>query len=75
MKPDVPLKERAATMILPRNNLRTSLGRKSCDVGSEKPDKKRVGIKVVCAGLQIVSMALCSVGLVNPHVIQMQLNQ
>jgi hypothetical protein len=41
----------------------------------EKPDKKRVGIKVVCAGLQIVSMALCSVGLVNPHVIQMQLNQ
>jgi hypothetical protein len=36
MKPDVPLKERAATMILPRNNLRTIVGRSSFDVGSDK---------------------------------------
>jgi hypothetical protein len=41
----------------------------------EKPDKEREGIKVVCADLQTISTALCSVGLVNPHVIQMQLNQ
>jgi hypothetical protein len=40
----------------------------------EKPDKGREGIKVACAGLQTISMALCSVGLVNPHAIQMQLN-
>jgi hypothetical protein len=36
MKPDVLLKERAAMMILPRNNVRTILGRKGCDVGSDK---------------------------------------
>jgi hypothetical protein len=36
MRPDVLLKERAATMILPRNNIRTILGRVGCDVGSEK---------------------------------------
>jgi hypothetical protein len=41
----------------------------------EKPDKEREGIKVVFADLKIISTALCSVGLVNPHVIQMQLNQ
>jgi len=41
----------------------------------EKPDKRREGSKVVCADLQTISTALCSVGLVNPHVIQMQLNQ
>jgi len=41
----------------------------------EKPDKERVGIKVVCTGLQIISTALCSVVLVKPRVIQMQLNQ
>ena len=41
----------------------------------EKPDKERVGIKVVCTGLQIISTALCSVALVKPRVIQMQLNQ
>jgi hypothetical protein len=41
----------------------------------EKPDKEREGIKVVCADLRTISTALCSVGLVNPHVIQMPLNQ
>jgi hypothetical protein len=41
----------------------------------EKPDKECEGIKVVCADLQTISTALCSVGLVNPHVIQVQLNQ
>jgi hypothetical protein len=40
----------------------------------EKPDKEREGIKVVCAALQTISTALCSVGLVNPRVIQMQLS-
>jgi hypothetical protein len=41
----------------------------------EKSDKECEGIKVVCADLQAISTVLCSVGLVNPHVIQMQLNQ
>ena len=41
----------------------------------EKPDKKREGSKVVCADLPIISTALCSVDVVNPHVIQLQLNQ
>jgi hypothetical protein len=40
----------------------------------EKPDKKCEGIKVVCADLKIISTTLSSVGLVNPHAIQMQLN-
>jgi hypothetical protein len=40
----------------------------------EKPDKEREGIKVVCADLKRISTALCCVGLVNPHVIQLQLN-
>jgi hypothetical protein len=40
----------------------------------EKPDKGHEGKKVVCADLQIISTALRSVGLVNPHIIQMQLN-
>ena len=41
----------------------------------EKPDKERVGIKVVCTGLQIISTALCSVVLVKPRVIETLLNQ
>jgi hypothetical protein len=41
----------------------------------EKPDKEREGIKVVCADLQTISTVICSMGLVNPHIIQMQLNQ
>jgi hypothetical protein len=41
----------------------------------EKPDKECEGSKVVCADLETISTALCSVGLVNPHVIQMRLNQ
>jgi hypothetical protein len=41
----------------------------------EKPDKEREGIKVVCADLQTIPTALCSVGLVKPRVIQMNLNQ
>ena len=41
----------------------------------EKSDNGRKGIKVFCADLQTISTALCSVGLVNPRVIQMQLNR
>ena len=41
----------------------------------EKSDKECEGIKVVCADFPIISTALCFVGLVNPHVIQLQLNQ
>ena len=40
----------------------------------EKSDKECEGIKVVCADLKRISTALCCVGLVNPHVIQLQLN-
>ena len=36
----------------------------------ENPDKEYEGIKVVCADLKTISTALCSVVLVNPHVIQ-----
>ena len=77
---------RSATMILPRNNLRTMLEEKAVMLAQtkghnravhpgEKSDKECEGIKVVCADLPIISTALCSVGVVNPHVIQLQLNQ
>jgi hypothetical protein len=60
--------------------------RDSCEVDSykghnravhpgEKSEKECKGVKVSCADLQIISTALCSVGLVNPDVIEMQLNQ
>jgi hypothetical protein len=41
----------------------------------EKSDNEREGREVGYAGLPTIPTALCSVGLVKPRVIQMQLNQ